>query len=55
MHRYLIRTYDYGDFWRYAKNSVAAKNRVAREIFGNDWRNTSGAWLAYDHWEVEEK
>ena len=55
MKRYLIRTFDYGDFWRHAKSVYAAKARVARELFGNRWRDSSAAWVAFDHWETEEK
>lgn len=51
--RYMIRTYDYGNFWRYAKGPLAAKYLVASLIYGHGWKGTS-AWENVDNWEVIE-
>lgn len=49
MHKYRINTYDYGVFYRYARNATAAKNRVVYAIFGRGYEG----W-AHDFWEVTE-
>ena len=48
-HLYKVETYDYGVFFRYATNAVAAKSRVVFEIFGRDY----DGW-AHDYWTVTE-
>lgn len=46
---YKIETYDYGTFFRYATNAVAAKSRIVYEIFGKGYEG----W-AHDFWTVTE-
>lgn len=52
--RYKIQTYDYGIFWRYAKNPLAAKYLLANQIFGYGWRNLSSPWESVENWLVNE-
>jgi hypothetical protein len=47
--KWKIDTYDWGVFYRYAKNAVAAKNRVVYAIFGRGYTG----W-AHDYWTVTE-
>ena len=47
--KYKIVTYDWGTFYRWARNPAAARARVAYAIFGPGYEGGED-----DHWDVEE-
>ena len=47
--KYKIVTYDWGTFYRWARNPAAARARVAYAIFGPGYEGGED-----DHWDAEE-
>lgn len=49
MKKWKITTFDYGVFFRRAKNAAAAKQRIVFALFGRGYNG-----YEHDYWTVEE-
>lgn len=47
--KFKIETFDYGVFYRWAKNKILARQMVVREIFGLPYYG-----FEHEHWEIQE-